>query len=75
VLSVVVTTCYEPVSKGVVVFFQFILMYGVWEGGIQPKPPHWLLEGKLDCRDLMGDAGWSFLVLWQSRPERFLPDG
>jgi hypothetical protein len=29
VLSVVVTTCYEPVSKGVVVFFQLLLMYGV----------------------------------------------
>jgi hypothetical protein len=38
-------------------------------------PPHWLLEGKFVCRDLMGDAGWSSLVLWQFRPERFLLDG
>jgi hypothetical protein len=27
---VVVTTCYEPGSKGVVVFFQLLLMYGVF---------------------------------------------
>jgi hypothetical protein len=24
----------------------------------------WLLERKLDYRNLMGDAGWSFLVLF-----------
>jgi hypothetical protein len=29
-LSVAVTTCYEPVSKGVVVFFQLIVMYDVF---------------------------------------------
>jgi hypothetical protein len=32
VLSVVVTTCYESVSKGVVVFFLLLLMYGVIGG-------------------------------------------
>jgi hypothetical protein len=78
VRSVVVTTCYEPVSEGVVVFFQLLLMYGVFGRevyGRNCEKAGGVFYRHTGCRDLMGDAGWSSLVLWQFCPKRFLLDG